>query len=116
MSKPLQSFYEATKYLGQFIGEKVPFLKETSCMSPNIREIMASIDFALEFWTKENDTEMIEILKIAKSFLEKLGYARWERDTVTDMALKKGSPTEKEDWENDTTDIQNSEDISKDSP
>ncbi len=106
MSKPITGYYEATKYLGQFIGQQIPFLQETSCMDPSCRELFAILDFIASI-----DPNMVEIVKIVKPFFEKLGFARWNRDTVTDMALRKGAPSETETWgeqENEPTNVQDS--------
>lgn len=106
MSKPLRSFYDATKYLGQFIGQKVSFLQNTSCMDQETRELIAILDFCKI--TFVDDKEFIELIDFILPLIEKLGYAKWQRDTVTDMALCKGSPSEMEDWD-ESTDNENTE-------
>ena len=97
MSKPLSTFYDATKYLGQYIGQNIEFLRETSCMGPGERE-----DLALLEWLKTviDDKKTVDFLdEIIIPLIKKMGYAHWIRDTVTDMALRKADYTEEETFE-----------------
>lgn len=96
MSKPVSSYYDATKYLGQFIGEQEQFMRETACMSPEIRLTLAVLESAAEFF--KDDEELLELIAQLKPLLKRIGHARWERDTVTDMAIKKANPTETEEF------------------
>lgn len=97
MSKPLKSFYEATRYLGQYIGKKVPFLLATSCMSEQRRHQIAVITWLID--SKKASPQMLSMLQIdIMPLLEKLGYAEWIRDTVTDMAIRKGLSTDLESF------------------
>lgn len=91
MSKPLNTYYEATKYLGQFIGDKVKFLELSACMDHESRKKFAILYSLDKEFRKVLDTETYELLKtIIEPLIMNIGYARWPRDTVTDMALKKG--------------------------
>lgn len=110
MSRPLQTYYEATKYLGQYVGKEVQFLHDTSCMDMRIRQALAGIDAAIQML---DDKEEIKELKQVKKILEPFGFALWPRDTVTDMALRHIKTETKESWGNgdDTTNLQ---DTSKD--
>ena len=96
MSKPISSYYDATKYLGQFIGEQEEFMRETACMSPEIRLTLAVLESATEFF--KEDPELLGMIAQIKPLLKRIGYARWERDTVTDMAIKKANPQEIEEF------------------
>jgi hypothetical protein len=100
MSKPISSFYDATKYLGQFVGEEIPFLRETSCMSNDMRECLAYVDVFVKYFCE--DEELKQFLKEkARPALKVIGFALWKRDTVTDMALRKGAGTEVESFESE---------------
>ena len=102
MSKPLNTYYDATKYLGQFVGQLVEDLKDTSCMGSEERELILIFKWIIEnkdfFSIPKEDIETLT--KVFIPLFEKLGYANWIRDTVTDMALRKANPKETEDWEN----------------
>lgn len=101
MSKPIAGYYDATKYLGQFIGEKEAFLRETACMSPEMRVTFAVLEGAKEFF--KNEPELLEMIKQLEPLLRRIGHAQWQRDTVTDMALKKANPSEQEDFQDEYT-------------
>ena len=90
MSKPLHTFYEATKYLGQFVGKDVDFLHTTSCMDTRTRLAIAGIEAAIIIMKNEQpiDNDGIKELEENKRILELFGFASWPRDTVTDMALR----------------------------
>ena len=99
MSKPISGYYDATKYLGQFIGEREEFLRETACMSPEMRLTFAVLQGAEAFFKDEPD--ILKLIAELKPILKNIGYAQWQRDTVTDMALKKANPTETEDFQDE---------------
>jgi hypothetical protein len=103
MSKPISSFYDATKYLGQFVGEEIPFLRETSCMSGDMREYIAYLDMFVTHFCDDPKFKKFLQEKIRPS-LKHFGFALWKRDTVTDMALRKGSGTEEETFEDSSKD------------
>ncbi len=90
MSKPISGYYDATKYLGQFIGEQEEFLKDTACMSPEMRITFAVLQSAKEIF--KDDAEILQLITDAEPLLRRLGFAQWQRDTVTDMAIKKANP------------------------
>jgi hypothetical protein len=100
LSKPISGYYDATKYLGQFIGEKEEFLRETACMSPEMRVTFAVLEGARDFF--KDEPELIKMIDELKPILKKIGFAQWQRDTVTDMALKKANPQETEDFPDDS--------------
>jgi hypothetical protein len=68
-------------------------------MSPEMREMMAMIEFIIPLLDPEKDKQAADDLKLVQDYVCKLGYAQWQRDTVTDMALKKANPTEEEDFD-----------------
>lgn len=94
MSKPLQSYYEATKYLGQYVSKNITFLKDTACMNFETRQTLAVIEAFIKITKDQDDKDHQDFIKFlkkkAKPFLELWGWANWPRDTVTDMALQKG--------------------------
>ena len=90
MSKRVPDFlYQAQRLLGQEIGKIEPFLAETSCMNYNERELVAYCKvYGILF---PDDKEFIKFLeKEAIPVLQKIGYAKWLRTELTDLALKKG--------------------------
>lgn len=105
MTKQIKSFYEASRYLGQYMPGKVPFLGEIACMGANRKVQIAVLKWVLELipLLKEKgpedlgEEEIIDTVLIP--LLKKLGYAEWVTDTVTDMAIKKGIKTKTETWE-----------------
>lgn len=101
MSKPISGYYDATKYLGQFIGEKIDFLRKTSCMSPEMRLTFAVLEGSKLIF--KDDPELLKMIAEIEPLLERIGYAQWQRDTVTDMAMKKANPQESEDFPDDST-------------
>jgi len=84
--------------MGMILARDEPFLKETAVLGPEYRKMIA----------------YVEILKTAKSLpkhltpdqvidyfvipsLQKLGMAEWNRDIITDLALKMGKQDEEGD-------------------
>lgn len=105
MSKPLKSFYEATRYLGQYMGKDLPFLKDSSCMGLDRRRQLAILKWAQEIPEDLDNLSEKEIFdKVLIPLIEKLGLAEWPRDTVTDMAIRKGLITEGDIWDIDKDD------------
>jgi hypothetical protein len=92
MSKKLRDYFEATEYLGAFVGEKVPFLFKTSCMNPDERVRIAILDWLINMQNIDLSklTEIESIQKVIMPLIENMGFAKWIRDTVTDMAIRKG--------------------------
>lgn len=87
--------YQTYKLLGQDIAKIVPFLSETSCMNPEVREFIALMKMYQKLFPE--DKEFNEWLKkeVIPAF-GYLGYAKWKRDVLTDLALKKGRKGEKD--------------------
>lgn len=100
MSEP-ESYYRNIAYLGQYMKELVPFLFETSCMGDEEREVLAILSYIGDI-TKMEDLEKLteeEIMdKMIKPLFQKLGFAHWRRDTVTDMAIRKGLEMVGDSW------------------
>jgi len=79
-------FYEA-KLIASEVGRDVAFLNKTSCMSPEVREMIACCEMYKIMFPE--DQEFIEFLdKMAVPCLEKQGFASWHRDILTDMGLR----------------------------
>jgi folylpolyglutamate synthase/dihydropteroate synthase len=55
-------------------------------MDQQTREILAILEYIKE---KSNEEKKKRLDRIS-SLLEKLGNARWQRDVITDLALKRG--------------------------
>ena len=51
-------------------------------------------------WNKLDMLELID--KAIMPFLENLGFADWQRDVVTDMAIRKGDTRKKSGWKRET--------------
>lgn len=98
------NYYRATTYIGQYIGDKIPFLKDTSCMSLQARQQIAFLESFKDYLKTELDLETYTLLyTVIKPYLEKRGFADWLRDTVTDMAIRKGlGEGETEFWGSNT--------------
>lgn len=93
MSHRDKGFFDVARYLGKDVGGEVAFLKNTACMDPAIRALIADLEFVKELFPS-----LKPILdKYVTSYLEKKGFALWVRDVITDMALKMGE--EQEDLE-----------------
>jgi len=78
-----EGYYEASQYLGQRVGKKNKFLQKTACMDQQTRELIASIEFVKTVGNDEDRKELEEI----EPYFEMLGYARWQRDVISDFAL-----------------------------
>jgi len=83
-------FFREYKLVASEVGATIKFLKETSCMNPQVREQIAYCKIYEIFETKFRDTiPFSEFLKlIAVPSLELLGFATWNRDILTDMGLR----------------------------
>jgi hypothetical protein len=66
-------------------------------MSPEMRIAMAAMKAGKEKF--KDDPELLELIAEAELFIRYFGFAMWQRDTVTDMALKKANPQEIETFE-----------------
>lgn len=80
----------------------IPFLNASACMSKNRRFQLAVITWSKtlpENLDKLSEEEIID--KVVIPLIQFSGWAEWERDTVTDMAIKKGLITEGEIWEHE---------------
>lgn len=106
MSKPVEGFYESAKYLGQFIPEIEPMLQETACIGDSERVIIAVLKYLKE---QSDDKEEKKELQSMIDLVKALGFARWKRDTVTDMAIKIGKREEQDSFADDTANINSKE-------
>jgi len=99
-----KGFYQAASYLGQHKNISRGILKKTSCMGQEEREEIAILEAVKKVWplieSGEIDTMSIPDLidKALMPFIENRGFALWQRDVVTDMAIRKGDTTLREQW------------------
>lgn len=104
MSDSGKGFYQAASYLGQHKNISRGILKKTSCMGQEQREQIAMIEAVKKVYPliESGELDLLEvpdlINKALLPFLENLGFANWQRDVVTDMAIRKGDTTLKEEW------------------
>jgi dissimilatory sulfite reductase (desulfoviridin) alpha/beta subunit len=81
-----KEYYDVAKYLGNQVGRKTAFLQKTACMDQQTRELIAILDFINDIGDEDEKKEIAEIMPL----IEKMGYANWNRDVLTDMALHIG--------------------------
>lgn len=113
MSKPVEGFYEAAKYLGQFLPEKEPILSELALLGDKERLVIAFLHYLKEDkdTPQEDRAEIDDLIKLIKY----IGFANWKRDIVTDMAIKIGKHEELDSFDDATT-VQNPEKAASDTP
>lgn len=70
-------------------------------MSTDMREYIAYLDVFVKYFCTDEKTAAYFQKNIRPS-LKRIGFALWKRDTVTDMALRKGSGTEEESFDVDS--------------
>lgn len=104
-----KGFYQAASYLGQHPNISKGLLKKTSCMGQEQREEIAVLDAIkkvyplLDSEDALDKLDMLELIdKAIMPFLENLGFADWQRDVVTDMAIRKGDTRKKSGWKRET--------------
>lgn len=96
MSGDSRGFYSEAKFLGQHFKISRGILKKTACMAIEERIMIADLEAIkkvypyLDRLDELGLTEMID--KVIVPFVENEGFAKWQRDVVTDMAIKKGDP------------------------
>lgn len=99
-----KGFYQAATYLGQNSRISRGILKETACMAQDERVLIADLEAVKKVWPflEQIEDMPLDILidKIILPFIENEGYANWQRDVVTDMAMKKGDMTKSGMWRN----------------
>lgn len=79
--------FQAYQLVASQVGNKVEFLKETSCMSKEKRLELAYCKVFRERFS--DDEEFNKFLKeTAEPALTILGFAEWDRDILTDMGLR----------------------------
>ena len=92
MSQSLMAkrFFREYKLIASQVGASIKFLKDTSCMNPQMREYIACCKIYEIFETKfKDEMTFTDFLKeIAVPSLELLGFATWSRDILTDMGLR----------------------------
>lgn len=82
-------YFRDYKLIASKVGVKIPFLKQTSCMSSQKRTEIAACQAFREHFSQ--DPEFNAFLKdVAEPTLAKLGFAEWPRDILTDMGLRVG--------------------------
>jgi hypothetical protein len=94
-NKADKEYFQDLSYLGSYIKEIVPFLNQTSCMSPNRRRQLAVLEWLTGYLSLENNNQnndLIDLIeKTLKPLIQKLGFSEWARDPVTDMAIRIGT-------------------------
>jgi hypothetical protein len=99
-----KGFYQAASYLGQHKNISRGILKKTACMGKEQRELIGNLEAIKKVWPLiesgeiDNMTVPEMLDKIVMPFIENQGFALWERDVVTDMAIRKGDTSLKEQW------------------
>jgi len=88
-----EGYYEASTYLGSKLGKQKDgsFLKKTACMDINSRKKIAVLDFI-----KEQNPEIKKDIEVIEDLIIKVGQALWNRDVITDLALKLGKIEKRE--------------------
>lgn len=88
-----------TTYMGMILARDEPFLKLTAVLAPANREMIAYVEIlklGLKLKKKNlSPEEMLEQFVIRS--LQLLGMAGWNRDIITDLALKMGKQDESGD-------------------
>lgn len=78
--------FQATRFLSQDVGVKIPFLKKTACMGKEGRELIAFCEMYVILFPEDKD--FVKFLKKkAIPSLALLGHADWKRDVLTDLGL-----------------------------
>lgn len=98
LSKQLQ---RESRFLGKRVGWRFPFLAKTSCMEKEDRLNLAYVEIFItlgEYQLKKGDISdaekkelknFLEYLKnVVKPALEKIGFASWKRNELTDLSLR----------------------------
>ena len=99
-----KGFYQQATYLGQHFRISRGILKRTACMAEEERLLIADLEaikkvFPYMDGDKLNSLTMPQLIdKILMPFIEGEGFAKWQRDVVTDMAIKKGDTTKGAKW------------------
>ncbi len=114
MKRPTDYLAE-TRLLGQWVGHKVPILKETACMDVEDRELIALITCYLEVEDLSLEVKKHFQKKILP-YLRYMAWAKWPRDVLTDMALRKGDTTHREDLPSKTSMTEDLKDVPSDNP
>jgi hypothetical protein len=100
MSSDSKGFYQAATFLGQNKEISKGILKKTACMSIEERVLIADLEWIISIYPKLDCLEDMDVPELIKSVIEPVianeGFAKWQRDVVTDMAIKKGDPTRKD--------------------
>jgi hypothetical protein len=90
--------FEVTYYLGAQVGQAIPFMKEIACMPVEWREIIALLDI-LKIVKPDDKALQTDIEKILKPICERIGWANWNPDIITHLAMRLGDVSEEYDAE-----------------
>lgn len=97
-----KGFYQASTFLGQHFKISQGILKRTACMALEERVLIADLEAmkkVLPWLDKLETLDLSKLIdKVVMPFIENEGYAKWMRDVVTDMAIKKGDTRTREKW------------------
>lgn len=78
-----------SSYLGNLVGDNFPILQETACMSIEYRRLYSYVEIIKRIASKKDQKQLSEI----QEYIKILGQSEWEKDTLTDMALRLGTKT-----------------------
>jgi hypothetical protein len=93
--------FNALAYLGQHKNVSNGVLKQTACMGEFQRLTVADLVSIKKILPKlEQEAELTdeELIDVAIEIVSNEGYALWVRDTISDMAIKKGDTTKRDKW------------------
>lgn len=83
--------------MGERVGKILESLQETACVHMEERESIATIKMFAKLFEKDADKDIKDFIEYLQTSvipaLKELGYGRWYRDVITDLALamaKKG--------------------------
>lgn len=80
--------FEVSKFLGNAVGRKHPFLRSIACMSDEWREIAGYLEALKVLDAKlEKDQEFKQVVKV----VERLGQSTFKMDIVSHLSMKVNS-------------------------
>lgn len=80
--------FEASKFLGNAVGRKNPFMRKIACMDTEWREISALLEVAKLFGKDEMTKQDQEDLKKLDKTVTWIGQALFKMDIVSHLSMK----------------------------
>ena len=78
--------WESFRAMSVDVGRLIPFLQETSCMNVDERKMIALCEIAKKMF--EGHKKFVSFLdEFAKPFFQYMGWAKWNRDIVSDLGF-----------------------------